>query len=133
MNTGTNQAQPQNSDESGRVLINDGIFVKPIGSDVFRKIAFANILYFCSSDNHIHIHTVEKLKVYPIKISISNLEHFLGKYGFYRCHRSYLVNLWKVEDLSKDFVGINAKHIPIGKDLYDELVQRLLIIENKWS
>lgn len=44
-----------------------------------------------------YIHTKDER--FEIKEGISNVEHIISNNNFYRCHRSYLVNITKIEEI----------------------------------
>ena len=40
---------------------------------------------------------------YDCNDRINDLEETLGKYGFFRCHKSFLINMNEVDYMDKDF------------------------------
>ena len=53
---------------------------------------------------------------------MKSLESKLPFKIFKRIHRSYIVNLDKIEAIVGNMVEINKKHLPIGKNYRDELL-----------
>jgi DNA-binding LytR/AlgR family response regulator len=51
-------------------------------------------------------------------------EKLRGK-TFMRVHRSYIVNLRKIQYIEGNTLIINGKHVPISKTYQDELFSRL--------
>ena len=49
------------------------------------------------------IHTLDK--IYEIKMSMDNIEKELSGYDFFRCHKSFLVNIKYIENI-KQYVAI---------------------------
>ena len=47
--------------------------------------------------------------------SIEKLEEKLEDFKFFRCHKSYLVNLEKVDSVKTDEVVVNGKNVPVSK------------------
>ncbi|WP_082406969.1 LytTR family DNA-binding domain-containing protein [Bacillus sp. JCM 19041] len=66
-------------------------------------------------------------------VSMKEIENKLLPYGFYRCHRSYLVNLQRVREVvvwSKNSYSLtldkgNDNYVPLSKSRYGELKERL--------
>ena len=40
-------------------------------------------------------------ELYPVQMTLDELEGELGRYGFFRCHRSYIVNVQKVAKVER--------------------------------
>lgn len=66
------------------------------------EIAVKDILYIETEKRNLLAHT--KNGMYRINNTITQLEDMLSEYGFYRCHKSYLVNLGQIMDIVKDKV-----------------------------
>lgn len=67
--------------------------------------------------------------MFPCQYTLDELEGKLKRFGFYRCHRSYLVNMQKVEEVMKwtknsyslKLKNMEDKHVPLSKGRIDEL------------
>lgn len=67
--------------------------------------------------------------MFPCQYTLDELEGKLKRFGFYRCHRSYLVNMQKVEEVKKwtknsyslKLKNMEDKHVPLSKGRIDEL------------
>lgn len=103
----------------------DGITVKTkngIARILFSKLAFIEVinkhLYFHMSDNSVR-------EVYA---PLSEYEgRFLARREFLKVHRSYIVNLWQMRELtSSAFISHNGITIPISRLLYTD-VKRIYI------
>jgi len=79
--------------------------------DGIQIINVHEILYLKSSDIYSYIHT-SKGEIFTMT-SLGTLEKGLKEYSFFRCHKSYLVNL---DHLSKVIKGTNYK-LMISTDL----------------
>lgn len=79
------------------------------------KIQIDNITYIEVMDKDITIHT--KDNYYEIKSSLSKLERDLNQYNckFYRCHKSYLVNMKHIQYIKKNTVFIDNREIPVSR------------------
>lgn len=91
------------------------------------KLYVTDILYVESFRHYISIHT--KDREYKIKENISVFEERL-KGGFFRTHRSYLVNLRYVIGISRASVTVEGgTELPLARGRYDE-ANRAFIEEN---
>lgn len=77
------------------------------------KIDIKEITYIEIIKKDITIHTIHKK--YNIKNRIKNLEKELDIYNFFRCHKSYLINMEHIEVIGKDNVMIEDTEIPVSK------------------
>ncbi|MCR1850913.1 LytTR family DNA-binding domain-containing protein [Paeniclostridium sordellii] len=79
------------------------------------KIQIDNITYIEVMDKDITIHT--KDNYYEVKNSLSKLEKDLKEYNckFYRCHKSYLVNMKHIQYIKKNTVFIDNREIPVSR------------------
>ncbi|MCL2035541.1 MAG: LytTR family DNA-binding domain-containing protein [Oscillospiraceae bacterium] len=93
------------------------------GNDIL-KLRFCDIL-FCESINHkIVIHTENGITDYYE--SIATLEKKLDS-DFFRCHRSYIINLKRVASYEKDTIIFdNGTHALVSRRKANELTQKLL-------
>jgi DNA-binding LytR/AlgR family response regulator len=72
------------------------------GSSVF--IDYANIAWIEAKDRQIFVHTLDGKK-YRISSTLRDLEYRLAIHGFFRVHKSYLVNLHAVIEIAPMFSG----------------------------
>jgi len=88
------------------------------------RIKTDEILYAEAFAHTVEIHTINA--VYAPSISISELETLLGK-GFVRCHRSYLVALSAIEQISRTEILLdNAVVIPVSRSAYNTVNQEFI-------
>jgi DNA-binding LytR/AlgR family response regulator len=100
----------------------DFIFVKD--GYVFRKIFFNEIVYLESDANYVTVHLESEKKV----VVRSTINDFIGQVDrqiFVRVHRSYSVNINKIEDIFPTEISIRGFRVPIGKS-YKEMLFRIL-------
>jgi len=71
---------------------------------------------------------VTKNANYLVKAPLTELEQGFAQYGFCRVHRSYIVQLEKIDEIVDDIIHIDGKHVPMGKTYQQELFLRLDII-----
>lgn len=75
-----------------------------------------DILFIYTEDRNIYIKTNKE--TYTSNLSLQELEDRLGGKGFFRTHRSYLVNLNKIREVSPWF---NGSYIAFVEGLSDEI------------
>lgn len=87
-----------------------------------------NIYYIESAENYVHIYyrNKESVERFTLRSSMKKQQDKLEKYGFIRCHRSYLVNFSNILLLRKDkdgpyldFGQAGLQQIPISKTYLD--------------
>ncbi len=112
-------------------LETNGIFLKE-NATTFRKILYEDIFWIEALENYVSIHTTRGR--YTIHFTMKALERLLPNRIFFRLHRSYIVNLQKIEAIEDNTVVMyyrgQKKAIPIAKAAKDELLKRLNIIKN---
>ena len=100
---------------------NDYIFVRSERKMV--KINFDEILYVESLSDYIKIHTIDAVLV--TRETISNLEMKLPSLQFLRIHRSYIVNLKKIDSYTNEFIEIEKNAIPISRTYKENVLKKL--------
>jgi DNA-binding LytR/AlgR family response regulator len=100
---------------------NNYIFVRY--NNQWIKIPYGNICFAKADDNYTIIHTPEKeyLLSYPLK----KIEDNFPKNKFFRVHKSFLVNLERIESISERIIIIKHHQIPIGRIYYDSLMDTI--------
>lgn len=80
----------------------------------------ADILYIESSGKKVAIHIVGSKKIIEIYSSMDELEKELDK-NFYRCHRSYIVNMSHIEEYNNDSITVTSgDRVYLTKKKYGE-------------
>ena len=96
----------------------------------------SDIYYLMAADNYIELHykIEDKLKTVLLRSSLKNAHYTLkGFSNFYRCHRTYIVNLDKVQSVTGNSQGYRLllfdteTPIPVSRTLNKEITQRLSI------
>lgn len=84
--------------------------------DIIYKIQVDSIAYIEVMDKDITIYTTDNC--YEVKNSLSKLEKDLKKYNckFYRCHKSYLVNMKHIQYIKKNTVFVKNTEIPVSRN-----------------
>lgn len=112
------EAKPE---EKPEFVINDAIFLKD--DHYFIKLKFDDILFVKASGNYIEIMAPDKKHV--LKSSLKQFSQLVPGDQFFQCHRSYIVNLRKIDKIGYKNVFINDMEIPMVKDQREELMNRL--------
>ena len=90
-----------------------------------KKLFLDDIYYFEIKGRIVDAHGPEGIFTYYEQIG--ELENKIRDKGFFRCHKSYLINLKYVDGYSrKEVVLENGEKIVIAKRRYDEFVQEML-------
>lgn len=123
VNKAQNQYELLKGDATPAVAIadadpNDFIFVKADKKLV--KVKYSEIKYIEGLKDYVIIRT-DTGRVITLQ-TMKSLEEKLPMNLFKRIHRSYIVALDKIEAIVGNMVEIDKKHLPIGKNYRDELL-----------
>ncbi|MDE7254010.1 MAG: LytTR family DNA-binding domain-containing protein [Acetatifactor sp.] len=89
------------------------------------KLFLDDIYYFEIKGRVVDVHGAEGIFAYYEQIG--ELENKLRDKGFFRCHKSYLINLKYVDGYNRQEVILeNGERIVIAKRRYDQFVQEVL-------
>ena len=116
-------SEPQISNANPLVL-SDSIFVRHHEKMV--KVAIKDILYIEAERNYCRIYC--KDKEYLLVMTLKDLEAKLPDRHFIRIHRSFIVNIGQIDEVSLTHIVIARKAIPVSKPLKEELLKRLQTI-----
>lgn len=105
-------------------IIKDALFIKD--KFKFTKLNIHEILWIKSDGNYLEIKTLHKDEL--IRATLSNFIERLNSQVFFKTHKSYIVNLEYMTNLEHNFVTIQQTKIPIAKNYYDVLVEKLNIV-----
>lgn len=111
----------EREEEKPSLLIKDALFIKDEYQYV--KIILSEIDYIKSDGNYIEIHSQGKKKV--LKETLKNMETKLPADIFFQTHRSYLVNVEKIESIGGNSIKVNNEELPIVKERRDALLAYL--------
>ncbi|MBY0477225.1 MAG: response regulator [Chitinophagaceae bacterium] len=102
-------------------ILNDRIFVRH--KEKMQKIMLADILFIEADRNYSRIFTIHK--EYLLSITLKTIEEKLPAQLFQRIHRSYVINIMCVDEVTEHHVMIAQKPIPLGTGMREQLMQRL--------
>lgn len=100
------------------------LFIK--ADDKLTKIKIDDILFLESMRDYVKF--VTPSKNYVTYSTLKNMEEKLNGQTFLKVHRSYIVNLNKIDDIRGNTIYILGNQIPIGKGHKDGLEGRLNIL-----
>ncbi|MFT3825348.1 MAG: LytTR family DNA-binding domain-containing protein [Chitinophagaceae bacterium] len=102
----------------------DHIFIKSDGRLV--RLNNDDILYIESMGDYVKFVTADKK--YITHNTIKNLEEKVNKQHFVKVHRSYIINITKIDDIRENDLFIKGTEIPISKAHRSDILKRLNII-----
>ena len=101
-------------------VVQDSIFLKR--DHRFEKVAFADIHYIEAHGSYVDICTASR--TYTLTMNMAAFGRKFHSPEFMRVHRSYIVNLTKVEALENHKVVIAGKDVPVSKQYRKALMER---------
>ncbi len=114
-------AKPIEVQEEHPFILTDRIFVRYNGRMV--KIMLMDILYMEADRNYSRIFTGQK--EFLLSVTLKYIEEKLSIPFFMRIHRSYLVNMIRIDQVLEADVMISDKAIPLGAGMREKLMQRM--------
>lgn len=117
----TDDVAENNSGDERPFILSDRIFVRH--REKMIKILVADILYIEAERNYSRIFT--KSKEYLLCITLKTIEEKLPGRIFLRTHRSFIVNLAQIDEVTEGYVMVSQKAIPLSAGLKEQLLQRI--------
>ncbi len=108
---------------SNRIGQKGQIFLKE--GNAYIKVELDQILFIKSAGNYLEFVFIDK-KIMTI-MTMKEMEQKLPS-NFQRIHRSYIVNLKRIDSISKGEVKIQNHEIPISVTFEDNLIQRINLL-----
>jgi len=105
-------------------LINNTFFIKNKGELI--KIDKTAIQYLEAYDNYAKL--ICEKKEYLLSFTLKTMCEKLTDKNFIRIHRSYLININKIDSLFEGYVFINHKKLPIGKSYKKDLMDSISLL-----
>jgi DNA-binding LytR/AlgR family response regulator len=100
------------------------IFIRSDGKLI--RLNNDDILFIESMGDYVKF--VTRDKKYVTYNTIKNLEEKINNEHFMKVHRSYIINLLKIDDIRENDLFINGIEIPISKNLRADVLKRLTIL-----
>lgn len=108
------------SGQNEKHVLKETLFVKD--KDLFKKVAFSEIIYMKS--DHVYIDLITKEGKYVIRSTMGEILEKLDS-SFFRTHRSIIVNLNHVDYINGEILVLGEHRVPIAKNYRDELISKL--------
>ncbi|MCW5920910.1 MAG: response regulator transcription factor [Saprospiraceae bacterium] len=89
------------------------------------KIETKNITYIEGMKDYVKIYLEHLKRPVLTKSTLKGIEEKLPPTGFMRVHKSYIVNLSKIESIRNREIKIGEADIPIGESNWEELMKAL--------
>ncbi len=85
------------------------------------RIALEEILYVEGLKDYVAIHVEGKEEPIPSLINMKRIMDYLPTPAFMRVHRSYIVNMKKIQSVDRNRIVIDNQFIPISESYKDEV------------
>lgn len=107
-------------------FLKDRIFMRD--RDKLVKVFLEEILYAEADRNYCKVFTDQRQ--YLMTLPLKAFEQKIQSENFLRIHRSYIVNLTKVETISEgcEFLSVGSRSIPVSRSFKPGLMKRLKLI-----
>jgi DNA-binding LytR/AlgR family response regulator len=92
--------------------------------DSFHKISWVDILYIEGMQNYARLHFKDQEMV--IHQTMISLEETLPRDNFFRIHKSYLINIAHIDQVSGGRVFINGQELPISRNRREDLLKEVV-------
>ncbi len=115
--TSSNGAKTENS----TFVLRECLFVKH--QETMVKVDIKAIRYIEAERNYCRIFSTER--EYLLVATLKDMDKKLPLKHFFRIHRSYIINLSRIDEIASTHVVISKKAIPMSKGIRPELLKRL--------
>ncbi|MCW3091998.1 MAG: DNA-binding response regulator [Ferruginibacter sp.] len=88
------------------------------------KIQLDDVLFAEGLQNYVCIHTIQKK--YITYLTFKAMEAYLPEDRFLKVHKSYIIAASKVESIDGNEVWVGGQHLPISRNLKEEVLDKLL-------
>lgn len=114
----------QEAISSHGLIFKENLFIR--SNSLLVKLRFEDIIYLEADANYTQVFTTDKK--YIIRSSMKELQEKLDDKRFARVHKSFLINLEKIESIQADSIQIDGKEIPIGRPQYSWFLRQITIL-----
>jgi DNA-binding LytR/AlgR family response regulator len=88
------------------------------------KVSFNDILFIEALQNYVVVHTQEKKLI--TYLTFKSVEEYLPSSQFIKVHKSFIVSATKIDSIEQNDIRIGQHHIPISRNLKEEVMDKLL-------
>ena len=114
--------QKNDADITSAAEAGDYFFIKADNKLV--KVSFNDILFIEALQNYVVVHTHEKKLI--TYLTFKSVEEYLPSSQFIKVHKSFIVSATKIDSIDGNDIRIVQHHIPISRNLKDEVMDKLL-------
>jgi DNA-binding LytR/AlgR family response regulator len=100
----------------------DHFFIKSDNKLV--RIFYDDVLFVEALQNYVLIHTKERKHI--TYLTFHSVEEYLPEHLFIKTHKSYIIALSKVESIEGNEIRMGSHHIPISRNLKEDVMKKLL-------
>ncbi len=100
----------------------DHFFIKSDNKLV--RLQYADILFAEALQNYVVIHTANKKFI--TYLTFKAVEDYLPAQLFIKTHKSYIVAAAKIDSIEGNDIRLGPHHIPISRNMKDEVMEKLL-------
>ena len=120
-------------DEAIRILGKPTVHTSVIGNSIFvrnneqyKRIRFSDILYLKADRNQSEIHTQDE--VFHMSVNLARAAAIIDNPHFVRIHRSYIINLEKVDSFEEHNLQVSNQSLPIGTHYRATLMKKFVVV-----
>lgn len=107
--------------ENSTFVLKECLFVRH--QETMVKVDIKAIRYIEAERNYCRIFSTER--EYLLVATLKDMDKKLSQKHFFRIHRSYIINLSRIDEIAGTHVVISKKAIPMSKGMRPELLKRL--------
>ncbi len=100
----------------------DYFFVKT--DHKLEKVILSDIYFIKAMENYVVIYTSNQ-KIMSL-MTMKSMEEKLAEEQFLRIHKSYIVNIQKIESLEGNFLNVKSHQLPISRQKKQEVLDRII-------
>jgi len=90
----------------------------------YEKILLHELLFAEAADNYVLIHTTGK--TFITYLTLKSIEGYLPATLFMKVHKSFIVAIDKIDHIEGNEIMIRKKKVPIGRNLKEEVMERIV-------
>lgn len=102
-------------------MLSDSLFVKTDRN--FVKLKISDLLWLQSDGNYLYLFTDKKKTI--VRSTFKEFMQNLPADDFIQIHKSYIVNIHKIESFTHDELAINNTQLPLSRFYKDDLLNKL--------
>ncbi|RPE08340.1 DNA-binding response regulator [Chitinophaga lutea] len=88
------------------------------------KINFQDVLFVEALQNYVAVHTTQRK--FTTYLTFKGVEEYLPAERFIKVHKSFIVAVDKIDSIDGNELVIGQHHIPISRNLKDEVMEKIL-------